>query len=252
VSDFAIRVTGLGKCYRIARRGKADGLYDAVARQLRSGPERRPTVTEPMWALRDVAFTLARGKILGIIGRNGSGKTTLLKILARVTAPTEGQAEIHGRVAALLGVGTGFHPQLTGRDNIALSGAILGMRPDEVTRRFDAIVEFADIEQYLDEPVKHYSSGMYARLAFSVASHLPAEVMLVDEILAVGDIVFRRKAEALMKAHLGDGRSVVYVGHGLDVVRQICDSVMVLDHGRVVFHGPTEEAVRLYESLSLT
>jgi lipopolysaccharide transport system ATP-binding protein len=200
-----------------------------------------------MWALRHVDFEVPAGEIFGVIGRNGSGKTTLLKVLARVTAPTEGRAEVRGRVAALLQVGAGFHPQLTGRDNIALSGAILGMSPQEVEERYDRIIGFAEIGRYIDQPVKHYSSGMYVRLAFSVAAFLPAEVILVDEVLAVGDAEFREKCQAHMKEQLRDGRTVVYVGHGMDIVRNICRNALVLDAGHIVFRGTASDAADYYE-----
>jgi lipopolysaccharide transport system ATP-binding protein len=200
-----------------------------------------------VWALRHVDLDVRKGEIFGVIGRNGSGKTTLLRILASVTAPTAGSAEIHGRVTALLQTGAGFHPELTGRDNIELSGAIMGLSTNEVRDRFDDIVEFSEIGRYLDEPVKRYSSGMFARLAFSVAAFLPADVMLVDEVLAVGDAAFSEKAEAFMVDALRDGRSVVYVGHSLPVVRRLCDRAMVLERGTVEFTGPAEDAADFYE-----
>ena len=202
--------------------------------------------TQMMWALRGVDLAIPQGEIFGIIGRNGSGKTTMLKLLARVTAPTEGHAVVRGRVAPLLQVGAGFHPLLTGRDNIALSGAILGMSPQEVQDRFEQIVEFSEISRYLDQPIKNYSSGMYARLAYSVAAFMPAEIMLIDEVLAVGDADFRAKAADHMKTALKDGRTVVYVGHGLDIVRELCDEAIVLDRGRVVFRGDAGGASDYY------
>jgi lipopolysaccharide transport system ATP-binding protein len=200
-----------------------------------------------VWALKHVDFEVPRGEIFGVIGRNGSGKTTLLSILAKVTAPTEGSAEIHGRVAALLQVGAGFHPQLTGRDNITLSGAIVGMSPEEIEERFDSIVEFSEVGRYIDEPVKHYSSGMYVRLAYSVAAFLPAEIMLVDEVLAVGDAEFQMKSQRHMNQALQDGRTVVYVGHGIEIVRSLCTHAIVLDEGRVVFRGEGGDAADYYE-----
>ena len=189
---------------------------------------------------------MRRGEIFGIIGRNGSGKTTLLRVLAGVTRPTGGTAELRGRVAALLQVGAGFHPQLTGRDNIALSGAIIGLTPQEVARHFDEIVDFSEIGRYLDEPVKHYSSGMYARLAFSVAAFLPAEILLVDEVLAVGDAAFQQKAEARMRETLRDGRAVLYVGHDMKFIRSSCDHAIVLDRGRMAYRGTAVDAADYY------
>ena len=243
---LAIEAHGLGKAFRLARRPSSGALLDRVAGVLsRNGAPDEPG-GEVMWALRDVNLAIPRGKIFGIIGRNGSGKTTMLKLLARVTAPTEGHAVVRGRVAPLLQVGAGFHPLLTGRDNIALSGAILGMSAHEVQARFEQIVEFSEIGRYLDQPIKNYSSGMYARLAFSVAAFLPAEIMLIDEVLAVGDAEFRVKAADHMKGALKDGRTVVYVGHGLDIVRELCDEAMVLDRGRVAYRGDAGAASDYY------
>lgn len=240
----AISARGIGKRYEVARGSSRGALYDKVGAML----SRRPSRDEKgwMWAIRDVDLELSQGEIFGVIGRNGSGKTTLLKILARVTAPTEGFAQIRGRVAPLLQVGAGFHPQLTGRDNIALSAAIIGMTPDEVAERFDAIVDFAEVGAYIDEPVKNYSSGMFVRLAFSVAAFLPAEIMLVDEVLSVGDADFQAKSEAHMLDALTDGRSVVYVGHDLETVRKLCSRAMVLEGGRVVFRGSARDAIDYY------
>jgi lipopolysaccharide transport system ATP-binding protein len=245
-SPFAIEAEGLGKAFRLARRPAHGALMDKLGGvlSLRSRPEEKEDGI--VWAVRGVDLHIPQGEIYGVIGRNGSGKTTLLKMLARVTAPTEGRATIRGRVAALLQVGAGFHPMLTGRDNIALSGAILGMSAEEVQERFDDIVEFSEIGRYLDQPVKNYSSGMYARLAFSVAAFLPAEIMLIDEVLSVGDADFQAKAQAHMKSTLKDGRTVVYVGHGLEIVRELCSEALVLDRGRVQFTGTSDEAVDWY------
>jgi lipopolysaccharide transport system ATP-binding protein len=243
---LAIEAEGLGKAFRLARRPASGALLDRVAGVVsRRGPA-EPAPNDLVWAVRDVDLAIRQGEIFGVIGRNGSGKTTLLKLLARVTAPTEGQARICGRVAALLQVGAAFHPLLTGRDNIALSGAILGMTRDEVQERFDAIVSFSEVGPYLDQPVKNYSSGMYARLGFSVAAFLPAEIMLIDEVLAVGDADFQAKAQAHMRAALQDGRTVVYVGHDLEVVRSLCSEAVVLDRGRIAFRGAAGEAVDWY------
>ena len=244
---LAISASGLGKRYEIARGSSKGALYDKV-RGMLSRKKRSETEDQGrMWALRDVDLEIRRGEIFGVIGRNGSGKTTLLKVLARVTAPTEGRAQVRGRVAALLQVGAGFHPQLTGRDNIALSAAIIGMTAEEMEEHFDAIIEFSEVGTYIDEPVKNYSSGMFVRLAYSVAAFLPTEIMLVDEVLSVGDAEFQEKSEAHMVQALRDGRSVVYVGHGLDIVRKICTRALVLEGGRVVFQGTADEAADHYE-----
>lgn len=254
-SDPAVQAVALGKRYRITVRPGVERLTDRVTEALAA---RRDTKGAPVgatgadhdprtvWALRDVSFEVAAGRILGVIGRNGSGKTTLLKILARVTAPTEGHALVRGRVAALLSVGAGMHPLLTGRDNIALSGAILGMSRQEIDERFGDIVAFSGVERFLDEPVKHYSSGMYVRLAFSVAAHLPSEVILIDEVLSAGDAEFQRRSEAHMREMLKDGRSVIYVGHNLGIVRSLCDEALVLDAGAVRFRGSPADAVSYY------
>lgn len=244
--QLAIEAQGLGKSFHLARRPAHGALVDKMSGVLSRQP--RPEVDEDgiVWAVRRVDLRISRGQIFGVIGRNGSGKTTLLKLLARVTAPTEGSATVHGRVAPLLQVGAGFHPMLTGRDNIALSGAILGMSGEEVQERFDEIVDFSEIGRYLDQPVKNYSSGMYARLAFSVAAFLPAEIMLIDEVLSVGDADFKAKAQAHMKETLKDGRTVVYVGHGLEIVRELCTNALVLDGGRVGFTGTSDDAVDWY------
>jgi lipopolysaccharide transport system ATP-binding protein len=243
----AIIARGLGKRYRLVRpRDRLAGADDGVGASAEASIPGEKGAW--VWALRHVDLDLRRGEILGIIGRNGSGKTTLLKILAGVTTPTAGMAEVRGRVAALLQVGAGFHPQLTGRDNVALSGAIMGLSAQEIRDQFEAIVEFAEIgHRYLDEPVKHYSSGMYARLAFSVAAFLPAEIMLIDEILAVGDAVFSQKAREHMTRLLRDGRSVIYVGHDLDVIRSLCQQTLVLERGRVAFAGEPGAAIEHYQ-----
>lgn len=245
-----IKARGLGKRFEMESRSQKGKLYDRVGQLFsRDGRDREgPTDDDAgmVWALRDVGFDVRRGEIFGVIGRNGSGKTTLLSILGRVTAPTEGSVEVDGRVATLLQVGAGFHPQLTGRDNIVLSAAIIGMTRSELEERFETIVEFSGVGDYIDEPVRHYSSGMYVRLAYSVAAFMPAEIMLVDEVLAVGDAEFKKKSHAHMSQALHDGRSVVYVGHGLETVREICAHAMVLDRGSVVFSGLADDAVRYY------
>jgi lipopolysaccharide transport system ATP-binding protein len=201
-----------------------------------------------IWALRNVSFELRQGELLGIIGLNGAGKSTLLKILSRITEPTEGSAEMHGHVRALLEVGMGFHPQLTGRENVYLNGAILGMRRAEVARKFDEIVAFAEIERFIDTPVRWYSTGMYARLAFSVAAHLEPDVLIVDEVLAVGDVGFQRKCIAKMGDVAAGGRTVIFVSHMLYAIEQLTERCLVLKDGTLCFDGETQEAVRLYQS----
>ena len=206
---------------------------------------RRPPTRE-FWALRDVSFEVERGETFGIIGHNGAGKSTLLKILSKVTPPTEGKAKLRGRVGALLEVGTGFHPELTGRENVFLNGAILSMKRHEIISRFDEIVEFADIGPFLDTPVKRYSSGMKMRLAFSVAAHLEPEILIIDEVLSVGDIAFQEKCLGRMEAAAGEGRTVVFISHNLASVRGLCDRALMLSGGRVVATGSAEEVVDAY------
>lgn len=205
---------------------------------------------EDFWALRDVSFEVNRGDVVGIIGRNGAGKSTLLKILSRITEPTEGRVELDGRVASLLEVGTGFHPELTGRENIFLNGAILGMTRAEVRRKFDEIVAFAEVEQFLDTPVKRYSSGMYVRLAFSVAAHLEPEILVVDEVLAVGDAEFQKKCLGKMREVSKGGRTVLFVSHNMAAVQALCSSAISLDSGRIIFDGQSAEAVSRYLNAS--
>ena len=211
-------------------------------RQLVAGDE-----TEEFWALKDVSFEIGRGEVVGIIGRNGAGKSTLLKVLSRITEPSKGRVEIRGRVASLLEVGTGFHPELTGRENIYLNGAILGMKRSEIQRKFDEIVAFAEVEKFLDTPVKHYSSGMYVRLAFAVAAHLEPEVLVVDEVLAVGDAEFQRKCLGKMQDVAGNGRTVLFVSHNMSAVNQLCPKSIFLNKGRSEAFGKTNEIIALYE-----
>ena len=199
-----------------------------------------------LWALDDVSFDIPEGQVIGIIGRNGAGKSTLLKILSRITAPTEGTVTVRGRLASLLEVGTGFHPELTGRENIFLNGAILGMRKAEITRRFDEIVAFAEIEKFLDTPVKHYSSGMFVRLAFAVAAHLDPEILIVDEVLAVGDLSFQKKCLGKMGEVSRGGRTVLFVSHNLVAVENLCARGVVLTHGKKVFDGSSKDAIQYY------
>ena len=231
-------------------RANSSGLLrDMLARALRSPLSIfRRQKDETFWALRSVSMDVEHGEVLGLIGRNGSGKTTLLKILSRITRPTEGWAEIHGRLSSLLEVGTGFHPELTGRENTYLSGAILGMGRQEITRKFDEIVAFAELEQFIDTPVKHYSSGMYVRLAFAVAAHLEPEILLVDEVLAVGDIRFQRKCLGKMDDVAKAGRTVILVSHQLNQIRRLCQRVVWLDGGKVRENGPAADVVSAYET----
>jgi lipopolysaccharide transport system ATP-binding protein len=221
-------------------------MYEAIGSVLRPGriksSDRHPTI----WALHDVSFDVERGEVLGVLGRNGSGKSTLMKILARITSPTEGEALTRGRVGALLEIGTGFHPELSGRDNIALSGAILGMSRREIASVFDEIVDFAEIGLFLDTPVKHYSSGMYLRLAFSVSVNLAAEIMLIDEVLAVGDAAFQLKCRDRIRKAVIEGRTVMFVSHNMTSVAELCNRAIVLEQGRMLFDGSTAEAMDLY------
>jgi lipopolysaccharide transport system ATP-binding protein len=255
MSDVAIRVENLSKLYHIGkaqqrhdtlRDALVDGLRAPFARFRRNGKTDNHEANDLLWALKDVSFEVKRGEVLGIIGRNGSGKSTLLKILSRITEPTEGRANIHGRVASLLEVGTGFHPELTGRENIYLNGAILGMKRTEIDRKFDEIVAFAEIERFLDTPVKRYSSGMYVRLAFAVAAHLEPEILIVDEVLAVGDAEFQKKCLDKMQDVAGKGRTVLFVSHNMAAVLSLCRKTNLLDYGRVVFSGTTGDIVSRY------
>jgi lipopolysaccharide transport system ATP-binding protein len=243
-----IQAEGLGKRYRRGVRVDT-GLRHALERFARS-PWRslRGAKPETFWALKDVSLAVREGEVLGLIGRNGAGKTTLLKILSRITRPTEGWAEIRGRVRSLLEVGTGFHPELTGRENTYLSGSILGMGKREIDRKFDEIVAFAEIEKFIETPVKHYSSGMYVRLAFSVAAHLEPEILLVDEVLAVGDINFQKKCLGKMGEVAKGGRTVVLVSHQLNQIRRLCERVAWVDGGTIRMAGGTHEVVSAYES----
>jgi lipopolysaccharide transport system ATP-binding protein len=225
--------------YRTLRDALVSGM-----KRLGSGDFRRNY--ETIWALRDVSFDLDRGQVLGIIGRNGAGKSTLLKLLSKVTEPTEGFAEIHGRVGSLLEVGTGFHPELTGRENIYLNGAILGMKRTEIEARFDEIVDFAEVRTFIETPVKRYSSGMYLRLAFAVAAHLEPEILVVDEVLAVGDAEFQRKCLGKMSDVAHEGRTVLFVSHNMSAIQRLTEETIVLDQGRIALRAPTSEAVDYY------
>jgi lipopolysaccharide transport system ATP-binding protein len=245
MGDLAIRVEGLGKRYRIGvRRQRQDTVRDALADGLRAplgwlrGNGRgNHSRDDTIWALRDVSFEVKRGQAVGVIGRNGAGKSTLLKILSRITRPTKGYAEIHGRVGSLLEVGTGFHPELTGRENVYLNGAVLGMRKTEIDRRFDEIVAFAEIERFLDTPVKRYSSGMYVRLAFAVAAHLEPEILLVDEVLAVGDAAFQKKCLGKMGDVTTEGRTVLFVSHNMGAIQRLCGRALLIGSGQLQEQG---------------
>src|SRR6266446_2996496 len=248
MNNTVIQAEGLSKLYR---RGLQvdDGLRHSLEAFLRSPvASLRRKKEETFWALRDVSLEIREGEVLGLIGRNGAGKTTLLKILSRITRPTTGWAEIHGRVGSLLEVGTGFHTELTGHENTFLSGAILGMGKREIERKFDEIVAFAELEKFIDTPVKYYSSGMYVRLAFAVAAHLEPEILLVDEVLAVGDINFQKKCLGKMGDVARAGRTVVLVSHQLNQIRRLCHRVVWIDDGRIRRDGPTHEVVSAYES----
>ncbi|TDX63943.1 lipopolysaccharide transport system ATP-binding protein [Methylosinus sp. sav-2] len=254
---IAIRAEGVSKLYRIGAPARAyrtlrEALVDAAAapfERLR-GRARAAEADTRFWALRDVSFEIAEGEIVGVVGRNGAGKSTLLKILSRITDPTEGRATLEGRVASLLEVGTGFHPELTGRENIFLNGAILGMRRADIAKRFDAIVDFAEIERFIDTPVKHYSSGMYVRLAFAVAAHLEPDILVVDEVLAVGDARFQQKCLGKIdEVSRKGGRTVLLVSHNLAAVKSLATSGLVFDRGRLVLQGSVDDAIAAYGRL---
>lgn len=249
--ELAIRVEGLSKRYYTGSGASYLSLRESLMELPRLLTRRRhvPRGRE-LWALRDVWVEVPRGEVLGVIGRNGAGKSTLLKILSRITRPTAGRAEVWGRVGSLLEVGTGFHPELSGRENVWLYGAILGLGRAEIREKFDAIVAFAELEPFLDTPVKHYSSGMYMRLAFSVAAHLETEVLLVDEVLAVGDAEFQRRCLGKMEDVHGGGRTVLFVSHNLAAIERVCRRVIVLDRGAVRFAGAPAEGIRDYLSLA--
>jgi lipopolysaccharide transport system ATP-binding protein len=249
MSTPVIQTAEISKRYRRGLQASSGLLRDSIARTFRSPFSIfRRANHETFWALKDVSLEVGEGEVLGLIGRNGSGKTTLLKILSRITQPTAGWAEIHGRVGSLLEVGTGFHPELTGRENTYLSGAILGMRKSEIARKFDEIVAFAELEKFIDTPVKHYSSGMYVRLAFAVAAHLEPEILLVDEVLAVGDINFQKKCLGKMGDVARAGRTVVLVSHQLNQIRRLSHRVVWVDAGQIRQSGPTAEVVSAYEA----
>jgi lipopolysaccharide transport system ATP-binding protein len=259
MGEVVIRAEGLGKRYRIGRREapyktlreSLSGLALAPIRRLQAlSSGGAPPEEETIWALREVDIEVRCGEVLGIVGRNGAGKSTLLKVLARITEPTTGRVELRGRVGSLLEVGTGFHPELTGRENIYLNGAILGMRKAEIEGRFDEIVAFAEIERFLDTPVKRYSSGMYVRLAFAVAAHMESEILLIDEVLAVGDAAFQKKCIGAIGRAVGEGRTALFVSHNMMMVQQLCGTGVVLDRGRVELCAPIAEVVDRYLEMS--
>ncbi len=257
MSDYAIQVVGLGKQYHLggdasSYRTLRDTISDTLTwpvRLLRGQLHHR---AEKIWALRDISFKVKPGHVLGVIGRNGAGKSTLLKILSRVTEPTAGYAEIRGRVGSLLEVGTGFHPELSGRENIYLNGAVLGMKRREIAAKFDEIVEFSGVSKFIDTAVKHYSSGMYLRLAFSVAAHLEPEILVVDEVLAVGDAEFQRKCLGKMSDVAEAGRTVLFVSHNMSAILRLTEESIVLDRGQLVYRAPTRQAVDYYMSSGLS
>ena len=246
-----IEVRGIGKRYRLGAAGDRQYSYKSLRDILAEVPRklfRRHEAKAPptFWALKDISFDVAEGEVVGLIGRNGAGKSTFLKVLSRVTDPTEGRILLHGRIGSLLEVGTGFHPELTGRENIFLNGAILGMRRAEIVRHFDAIVAFAEVEKFIDTPVKHYSSGMYLRLAFAVAAHLDPEILLVDEVLAVGDAAFQKKCLGKMADVSQQGRTVVFVSHNMTALRSLCTRAVWLNEGKVMEDGPAGAVVDHY------
>ncbi|MGH7653756.1 MAG: ABC transporter ATP-binding protein [Gemmatimonadaceae bacterium] len=246
-SEPAIAVRGVSKSYRIGHLAQATTLAERFVQAVRHPFARDDR--ETLWALKDCSFDVARGDLVGIIGRNGAGKSTLLKLLSRITEPTTGEILMYGRVGALLEVGTGFHPELTGRENVYLNGTILGMRRREVAERFDEIVDFAEVERFLDTPVKHYSSGMYVRLAFAVAAHLEPEILIVDEVLAVGDSEFQRKCLGKMEEVAHAGRTVLFVSHNMQAIAALTRRTLVLDRGACVFDGSTVEGIAHYRAM---
>jgi lipopolysaccharide transport system ATP-binding protein len=256
--DIVIRVENLGKLYRIGGALPYKTLCDSISntftnfiKKIRRGFLSGKVNSKYFWALKNVSFEVKRGEVTGVIGRNGAGKSTLLKILSRITIPTEGYAQVRGHISSLLEIGIGFHPELTGRDNVYFNGAILGMKRQEIQRKFDEIVAFAEIEKFIDTPMKHYSSGMYVRLAFAVAAYLESEILLVDEVLAVGDIGFQKKCLGKMEHIAGEGRTVLFVSHNMSAVKELCTSAMLLDQGQKIFAGPVDEVVNCYLDSSL-
>ena len=251
MSHPAIAVEALAKSFHIGAPGGAGALAQNAAapwRALRRRLQRAPAEDDPtlFWALRDVSFAVAPGEVVGVIGHNGAGKSTLLKILARITEPTRGRVRVRGRMSSLLEVGTGFHPDLSGRDNVHMNAAILGMSRSEIRQRFDAIVEFSGVERFIDTPIKHYSSGMKVRLALAVAAHLDPEILLIDEVLAVGDAAFQKKCLNRIEQVGATGRTILFVSHQLTTVARLCSRTLVVDHGRIAFDGRSVDAIRYY------
>lgn len=255
--ELAIKIEHVSKEYRLGAIGGGTLKGDLQSWWARKRGKEDPNskigqdsnlhIGEKFMALSDISFEVKKGEAVGIIGHNGAGKSTLLKLLSRVTAPTTGKISYNGRIASMLEVGTGFHPELTGRENVYMNGAILGMTKAEIDKKFDQIVEFAEMEQFIDTPVKRYSSGMYVKLAFSVAAHLDSDIMVMDEVLAVGDMKFQQKCLGRMgDAANSEGRTVLYVSHNMNTIRQLCERCIVMDHGRIIFDGPTEEAIAIY------
>lgn len=257
MSDIAINVEKLSKQYRIGHSGKnphyktfRETLMKAIVTPLHwaKGYEREKNL-KTIWALKDVSFEIKRGEVVGIIGHNGAGKSTLLKIISRITDPSEGSIDIYGRIGSLLEVGTGFHPELTGRENIYLNGAILGMKKAEIDKKFDEIVDFSEVETFIDTPVKHFSSGMYLRLAFAVAAHLEPEILTVDEVLAVGDVAFQKKCLGKMRDIAHGGRTVLFVSHNMQVISNLCQSCLLLSSGRLIADGNVQDVITKYLSV---
>jgi lipopolysaccharide transport system ATP-binding protein len=265
MSDTIIKIENLGKKYLIKHQAKEryTALRDVIMRKTKSfgrricnplGSQQTISTREEFWALKNVSFNIKRGEVVGIIGRNGAGKSTLLKVLARITEPTTGRVRVKGRVASLLEVGTGFHPELTGRENIFLNGAVMGMGKAEIRRKFDEIVAFAEVEKFLDTPVKRYSSGMYVRLAFAVAAHLEPEILLIDEVLAVGDLQFQKKCLSKMNYLGTHGKTILFVSHNLNLIQRFCSKAVLLNNGKIIESGTVGEVLAVYmkNSLSLT
>lgn len=245
MGDIAVRVEGIGKKYVIGavKGGSIRDTLEAAKSKLGAGAKRKD-----FWALCDVSFEVKKGQVLGVVGKNGAGKSTLLKIMSRITHPTKGRIDVHGQLSALLEVGTGFHPELTGRENIFLNGAILGMKRAEIKRKFDEILDFSGVEEFIDTPVKRYSSGMYVRLAFAVAAHLEPEIMVIDEVLAVGDAAFQKKCLGKMRENADGGRTVIFVSHSMSTVTSLCDTAVYLSKGRLIMTGTPQETLSVYMS----
>jgi lipopolysaccharide transport system ATP-binding protein len=250
-AGIALAVHGIGKRYRLGM-SRTGLLSERIAEALRAGGRQRSSADErDFWALRDVTFEVPEGQVVGLIGRNGAGKSTMLKVISRITPPTAGRAAVRGRVGTLLEVGTGFHPELSGRENVFLNGAVLGMKRREIIRKYDEIVEFAGVERFLETPVKRYSSGMYVRLAFAVAAHLEPEILLVDEVLAVGDLEFQRKCLGKMRDIASHGRTVLFVSHNLGAISRLCERALLFDGGHLAADGPPSEVIAQYVSADL-